>query len=168
MERVIFIGIDPGLSGAVASIDGNGGLISVQDVPTILVQRAKGKRHAYLEGAMLTLLRDISGDPLAHHVQVILENVHAMPGQGVTSMFTMGEGIGLWRMAIAALSLPLTRAEPTVWKREMGVAGSDKGKSVIRALQLFPTAAQHLTRVKDHGRAEALLLAEWGRRRDGR
>ena len=97
-----------------------------------------------------------------------------MPGQGVTSMFSMGMGFGIWLGILAALRIPVTRVEPLRWKKEMGIAGgAEKGASVVRALQLFP-ACRDLTRQYKrggvmldtylHGRADALLISDWGRR----
>lgn len=155
-----FLGIDPGLTGAVALIDGNGELLSMHDTPTLLVKGAKN-RHVYLEPAMITILE--SCKDTGNLLLVGIENVHAMPAQGVTSMFSMGMGFGLWLGMITTMRMPYTRVEPLAWKKKMGiVAKSDKNASIIRALQLFPSAS--LTRKKDHGRADALLLAEYARR----
>jgi crossover junction endodeoxyribonuclease RuvC len=95
-----------------------------------------------------------------------LEEVHAMPGQGVTSMFSMGKGSGLWEGIITALGMPLVRIPPQRWKKEMLAdgRGKDKQASIVRALELFPEAASHMARKKDEGRAEAILIAEYLRR----
>jgi len=96
--------------------------------------------------------------PQAH---VILEESQAMPGQGTRSMLTVGVGFGLWLGILAALTLPYTRVRPALWKRTLGL-GKDKEHARLRAMQLFPGA--DLRRKKDHGRAEALLLAWYGLR----
>jgi crossover junction endodeoxyribonuclease RuvC len=83
-----------------------------------------------------------------------------MPGQGVRSMFTCGLGLGVWLGVLAALKLPYTRVRSSVWKRALGL-GKDKEQARLKAMQLFPTAS--LRHKKDHGRAEALLLAWYGR-----
>ena len=82
-----------------------------------------------------------------------------MPGQGVSSTWTTGYGFGVWLGVLAALALPHTRVRPAIWKRAMGL-GKDKEQARLRAIQLFPSA--DLRRKKDHGRAEALLLAWYG------
>jgi crossover junction endodeoxyribonuclease RuvC len=156
----IYIGIDPGLSGAIAVIDEHGKVVSLNDTPTLAVKKGKGTKHVYVESAMATLLEG----GLRHDSIVILENVHAFPGQGVTSMFSLGVGVGIWRGIIAALKLPVEFVEPAVWKRAMGIpTGSDKSVSIVHAAQLFPGA--DLKRKKDHGRADALLIAEYSRRK---
>lgn len=156
----IYIGIDPGLSGAVVALDGGGRVISIQDVPTVHVRRGSKNRRAYVEAQMATLMRALAQQGSS---VVALENVHAMPKQGVTSMFSMGVGVGIWRGILATLFLPYELIEPAVWKRAMKIpAGGDKGSSVVRALQLFPRAAEQIG--KNHNRADALLLAEHLRR----
>jgi crossover junction endodeoxyribonuclease RuvC len=160
----IFIGIDPGLFGAVAGIDHRGNIISVQDTPIVKVKKSKGYKNTYIESQMATILNGLIEAAGATGCQVMLENVHAMPGQGVTAMFNMGVGLGLWRGIIATLRLPVTFVEPATWKKEVGILkGSDKGQSIVRAAQLFPKA--DLARKKDDGRADALLMAECLRRR---
>jgi hypothetical protein len=157
-----FLGIDPGLEGAVAALDAQGRVTLLEDTPTILVAKAKGKKHTYLDSQMAALLRPFT--MLKCPVIIALENVHAFPGQGVTSMFSLGTSLGLWRGIIAALGIPLEMVEPAKWKREMGIAtGSDKAASIVRALQIFPGADLRLK--KHHGRADSILLAEWLRRK---
>jgi crossover junction endodeoxyribonuclease RuvC len=84
-----------------------------------------------------------------------------MPGQGTRSMFTVGLGYGLWLGVLGALRIPYTAVRPAVWKRSIGPS-KDKEASRLRAQQLYPGA--DLRRKKDHGRAEALLLASYGLR----
>lgn len=158
-----FIGIDPGVTGAVAVIDENGGLVSLQDTPTIVVKKpGGGKRTAYVESQMAALL--LNGSTVGDHTLVTIENVHSMPKQGVSSSFNFGMGFGIWLGVCAAMRLPLERVEPTVWKKAMHLpAGSDKNTSVLLASRLFPSAS--LDRKKDDGRGDALLIAEFARRR---
>jgi Holliday junction resolvasome RuvABC endonuclease subunit len=160
---MIFVGIDPGLTGAVAAIDQRGQIRSISDTPTIAVRKNGKSRFVYLESNMAHCLRGIHAlrcDPLL----VCIENVHSMPKQGVASSFSFGMGFGIWLGIAAALELPIERLEPKVWKAAMGIApGSDKSTSIVRAKQLFPTADIHLA--KHHGRADALLIAEWLRRK---
>jgi hypothetical protein len=182
--KFCFVGVDPGLRGAVAALDEDGRLIFAQDTPIIEVKRGKTPkgnvktRHLYLPTAMADILvenlfdlddgprygpRDKTGAVASHDVIVGIESVHAMPGQGVTSMFSMGRGLGLWEGIVAALRLPVEMIDPVTWKRAMGIpAGSDKRASVELALRLFPSAP--IKRAQD-GRADAVLLAEFLRRK---
>lgn len=91
--------------------------------------------------------------------RVVLEERPAMPGQGTRSLFTVGVGFGVWPGVLAAWTVSHTRVRPAIWKRTLEL-GKDKEAARLRAQQLFPGA--NLRRKKDHGRAEALLLAWWG------
>lgn len=191
---MIYIGIDPGLNGALATIDDNyqetwmddrpsrdplspmedalfkaypTTKVSVFDTPTMEVESSGKVRNKYNLAAMAAMLRPYQGNP---EVLVVLENVHSMPSQGVSSSFSFGEGLGMWEGIIAAYGLPLEKPSPQRWKKEMMAdQGKDKDAARFRAIQLFPQMAEQLSRKKDDGRAEALLMAEYGRRiRKGR
>jgi crossover junction endodeoxyribonuclease RuvC len=159
----LHIGIDCGCTGAVAALDTKGRIVSLQDIPTVVVKTGKKSRTAYCDGPMATLIEAIvksaGGD-----VQVTIENLHAMPRTGSVGGFSQGMGLGLWLGILAVLRVPVTRVEPARWKKDLLIpAGADKNASIVRALQLFPSCAD-LDRKRDHNRAEALLIAEWGRR----
>lgn len=160
----LYIGIDPGLHGAVAVLQSNK-FIGVWDTPTTIVKRGKKKHTVYLPASMVEVLKRIAND-FGSSLTVGLEEVHAMPGQGVTSMFSMGRGSGLWEGIITALGMPLARITPQRWKKEMLAdgKGKDKQASIVRVLELFPETAPQLARKRDEGRAEAILIAEYLRR----
>jgi crossover junction endodeoxyribonuclease RuvC len=159
---VIYIGIDPGLNGAVAVIAEAGNPL-VFDTPTMVVSGVKEKR-VYNTAAMAVLLKPY-GRMGMRDTLVILENVHSMPKQGVASSFSFGQGLGMWQGIIAALGLPLEMPSPQRWKKEMlADQGKEKAAARFKAMQLFPAIAAQFARVKDDGRAEALLMAEYGRR----
>jgi crossover junction endodeoxyribonuclease RuvC len=162
----LFLGIDPGLSGAIALVDSRGEILQIQTTPTVVIKKGKGNRTIYVESSMVSILEACRTS--GNLVMTGLENVHAMPGQGVTSMFSMGQGFGLWLGIISALRMPYTRIEPMTWKKIMGIPSkSDKRESVVRALQLFPHANLMKTersRVECDGKADALLIAEYIRR----
>lgn len=158
------IGIDPGKDGAVAMLHG-GVLFDVLDTP--LVASSKGKR-AYDEYAMRELLDSYRKNVTTPDtLLVIIELVHAMPGQGVTSMFSMGEGLGLWRGLLVGLQIPYQLVTPQAWKKSIlaGFGLKDKNASFQVASRLYPQSLLTGPRggVKD-GRADAVCLAEYGRR----
>jgi crossover junction endodeoxyribonuclease RuvC len=161
---VIFLGLDPGLSGAVAvlSFRDPEPTVSFFDTPTAKVVKNGKNRSEYLIGEMANILR--SNTPVT---SAVLEKVGAMPGQGVTSMFTFGRGLGIWEGLLAALDIPYTLVAPVTWKKQLmgDMDKSSKDASRIRAVQLFPQASTSLARKKDDGRAEALLMAEYARRK---
>lgn len=163
---MIYIGIDPGLSGALAVIndgtsDWHSADIYVWDTPTALVEGEKTKRE-YLASAMAVLLKPYEN---RKDVLAILEHVHSMPKQGVASSFRFGEGKGLWEGILAAYCIPTELISPQRWKKAILVdMGQEKSASRFKAMALFPQLAEQLKLVKHDGRAEALLMAEYGRR----
>lgn len=159
----IWIGIDPGLSGAIAVIDANAGTLQFFDTPTVQVKSGRTVKNQMDPYAIITILRSFAE---AHaDVLVTLEKVGPMPGQGVTSMFNFGMGVGIWIGILAALKIPFQQVHPNTWKKlMMADMGKEKDASRIKAMQLFPQSAIELTRKKDHGRADALLLAAWAQR----
>lgn len=162
---MIFIGIDPGLSGAVAAIDDFGDCLYIGNTPTQKVTVSRKERTAYDIGAMAATLRGWADDP---HM-VVLEITTPMPRsknkRGAIGDFKMGEGIGVWQGILGALLMRYKTVHPAAWKRKMGLIGKGKGDSILLAKQLFPRVDLPLK--KDHGKAEALLLAEYGRREYG-
>ncbi len=146
------IGIDPGKSGAIAFIFGK----NISQFHTPLV----GKEYDVSQ-----MVKIITGSDTyrLENAFCVIEKVHAMPGQGVVSMFTFGYGFGLWVGIIASLRIPYILVAPQTWKKEMlKDTNRDKGASIIMAEQLFPDFRCKFK--KDEALAEALLLAEYGRR----
>ena len=150
-----FIGIDPGATGAVCSLTSDGE-IKFLDCPVIKIS-GKNRPNATL---MATGLKEF----VTINTHLIIENVHAMPKQGVSSTFNFGMGFGIWLGIIAAIGIPMEFTTPQAWKKSYGL-GSDKESARAKALELFPCQANNLKLKKHHGRAEALLLAEYLRRR---
>lgn len=141
------IGIDPGISGAVAFYYTTfPHLIAVEDVPTV----GKEVDAAELARRIVTM-----GPVLA-----VIEAVHSMPKQGVSSVFTFGQAFGTVLGVIAALNVPVQRVTPSVWKKHFRL-DSDKERARALAIQMWPSCPG-FARKKDHGRAEAALLAKYG------
>jgi crossover junction endodeoxyribonuclease RuvC len=128
----------------------------------MIVSGVKDKR-VYNTAAMAAVLKPWS--TIAEKVLVVLESVHSMPKQGVASSFSFGQGLGMWQGIIAAFGMALEMPSPQRWKKAMlADQGKDKDASRFKAIQLFPSLTSQLSRKKDDGRAEALLLGEYGRR----
>jgi crossover junction endodeoxyribonuclease RuvC len=138
----------------VPVVDPAGAFVAVHDTPTLTLRVARGVKQTYDVPGMVALVAPYAGAGL----HVIIEQSQAMPGQGTRSMFTCGYGYGLWVGIFSALQVPYTPVRPAVWKKAFSL-GKDKEQSRLRAQQLFPAA--DLRRKRDHGRAEALLLAHW-------
>lgn len=154
-ERV-FIGIDPGLDGAVCVLAGSEARFF--DTPT-----AKGTtKRDYLIYEMADFLKPYAG------AKAYLEAVSGRPGQGTASARSVGRGSGIWEGILAAHGIALEIVQPAVWKRSLGLLGADKDASRAKAQSLYPEALALLQRKKDADRAEALLLAEYGRRKAGK
>ena len=144
------LAIDPGLGGALACYNDELFALAVVDMPTL---KTKTRQHI-AEAELVRIIR-----AYAPHVAVI-EQVHALPKQGVTSTFNFGLGYGLARGILAALEIPVTFLTPPVWRRIAQVQGlaGDKAASRLRAMQLFPKEAHLFSKARDHGRAEAALI----------
>lgn len=157
---MVWIGVDPGLSGAVAFIP-EAGEARVFSTPTLYVSTGKSQRRHYHLAEMYRLFDQYSDESVK---LVTLEIQQAFPGQGVTSTFSIGYGYGLWHMFFSLKGWPLELARPAKWKKEFGLS-SDKGRSLLRANELFPHLSAEIRVKDDAGRAEALLLAEYARRK---
>lgn len=139
---MLIIGIDPGKSGGVAWMYSNALIplaAKMPDTPHELVDLLRGN--------------DLSD------AKCYLEKVHAMPGQGVTSMFTFGQGVGQIEGVLAALAIPFEWVTPQKWQGAMSCkTGGDKNVSKRKALELFPGTKW------THATADAALICEYGRR----
>lgn len=141
------MGVDPGLSGAIAFyFQGHPALIAAEDVPV-----AGGEIDA---ATLAQRIRQMS--PTC----TVIELVGAMPKQGVSSTFRFGVAFGVIRGVVSALGIPTHLVAPTRWKKHFRLP-ADKEAARALALRLWPTS-QHFSRKKDHGRAEAALLAKYG------
>jgi crossover junction endodeoxyribonuclease RuvC len=151
----VYIGIDPGFTGAVAFYWPAENHIEVYDMP--VYKNAKGKTELNLY-ELHDILNPESDEP---HIAIV-EQVSAMRGQGVTSMFRFGQAYGATQMAVAAHKIPMEFVTPAKWKGFMGLS-RDKAVSRSLASQRFPKQADLFKRAKDDGRAEAALLALYGK-----
>lgn len=171
----LFVGIDCGLDGAIAVISDDE--VAFFDTPTLAT--GHGNRRAYDVGRMASILRGFTIDPTENITvkMIALETQQAMPPvlrgrrQGTTSSFTTGVGFGAWQGVIAGVGYPFELVHPLRWKKAMMPnAPKEKDASVLFASRLFPKWADKLTTERGralHGRADALLLAEYMRRQSG-
>lgn len=147
------LGIDPGLSGAIALIDA-GQYVECWDMPTM--GRGTGNKQQINAAQVAKILRECPP------CQAFIELVGAMPGQGVSSMFNFGKAAGAVMGALAALQFPMMEVTPQRWKKEFGLIGKEKDAARTHAQLLMPTAPLSLK--KHCGRADALLVALYGYR----
>ena len=151
-----FIGIDPGKSGAIAILDGQGNIVSISDMPVVGNQ---------VSGTLLCDIVDaaaITADPLEWTVDVmaIVEQVHSMPKQGVASSFDFGKSYGIVLGVLEGARIRTEHVSPQRWKKAMHLT-ADKELCRRRAINVWPNDADLFKRKKDSDRAEAALLALW-------
>lgn len=151
---MIHIGIDPGLSGAIAVLFASGEP-ELRDMPVM----GEGRSAQINAAELADLLREWTcGRP----AQATIERAHAMPRQGVGSTFAYGRAFGAIEGVCAAVGISVVHVSASVWKRALGIP-ADKDAARARAVLRMPQLVEHLRLKKHHGRAEALLLALYGR-----
>lgn len=154
------LGIDPGLTGAIAATDTRAGTLEIHDMPTMLHGVARTARQVIDEGTVLALFQLYAG---MGYRDAVLESVGGLPGQSAPAAFNFGRGYGVLRMGLTAAGIALHPAAPATWKQHMRVP-KDKKAARQRASELLPTHAHLWPLVKHDGRAEAALLALYGER----
>jgi crossover junction endodeoxyribonuclease RuvC len=148
----VIVGVDPGLTGALALVTRDGELVDVVDMPVM-----RGCVYGALICEALNGWTRSCGD-LSH---AVVEQQQAMPKQGVSSSFRTGMNYGVILGAFGAMRLPVEHVTAAKWKRDLGL-GASKDASRARAVELWPEHADRFKRVKDDGRAEAALIGLWG------
>lgn len=151
----LVIGIDPGLHGAVAVHDGER-IVALEDIPVVQFSHARIKHR--VDGALLAKLLE---PYVADCRLAVVERVSARPGEAASSSFCFGYTSGCILGVLGALRVPVALPMPVTWKRAMKL-GKDKNLSRARAIEMYPDIAGKLSRVKDHDRAESVLLAAYG------
>ena len=152
------IGIDPGLSGGIAILDDHK-IYDIFDMP-IMSEGKKNKNQ--LNSAQLVNI--INKHVLKNEdTLVIVEQVSAMPGQGVTSMFNFGQTFGSIKGICAALRLPIFYVRPAKWKKHFELINSSKDASRTKVIEMYPTISWRLAKKKDVNKADAILIARYFR-----
>ena len=148
-----WIGIDPGQTGGLACVEPDGSLRWAMPMPAISGE-VMGQQLAHILEHAATI----------QHIKVIIEQVHSMPGQGVSSTFKFGKNFGIAIGVVNALHLPLERVTPQKWKQQFQLTGKDKDASRHKATELWPSMAARWKLKKDNGLSDAALIAEHARR----
>ena len=150
------VGIDPGLNGAIAILQDKK-VLSIIDMP-VMADGKKNKRQ--LNNAQLAeILRNNTSDD--DEISVVVEQVNAMPGQGVTSMFNFGQTFGAIKGVCAALKLPIFFVRPSKWKKYFELINSSKDSSRTKAIEMYPYLSDQLTKKKDVNKSDAILIARF-------
>ena len=152
------IGIDPGLSGAIAVLD-DLKIFDLFDMP-IMPEGKKNKNQLNSAQLVNIIKKNLipSGDTF-----LIVEQVSAMPGQGVTSMFNFGQTFGSIKGICAALNLPIFFVRPAKWKKHFDLINSSKDASRTKVIEMYPSISPRLSKKKDVNKADAILIARYFR-----
>ena len=150
------IGIDPGLSGAIVILEENK-VLGMFDMP-VMAEGKKNKRQ--LNSAQLV---NIINEHIKKNeeIAVVVEQVNAMPGQGVTSMFNFGQTFGAIKGVCAALELPIFFVRPSKWKKHFELINSSKDSSRTKVIEMYPSLSSQLSKKKDVNKSDAILIARF-------
>ena len=155
---MLIIGIDPGLSGSICFLE-DGKILDVIEMPT-MAEGKKNKRQvngSQIYNEFLKRTHKIE----KHNIKVIIEQVSAMPGQGVTSMFNFGQSFGILKGICSAMQLPMYFVRPAKWKKYFNLINSEKDASRTKAIEIFPYFSSQLSKKKDSNKADAILIASF-------
>ena len=155
---MLIIGIDPGISGSICFFQ-DGKIIDVVEMPT-MTEGKKNKKQ--VNGSQI--FNEISEKIKKldkKEIKVVIEQVSAMPGQGVTSMFNFGQSFGILKGICSAMQLPMYFVRPVKWKKYFNLINSEKDASRTRAIEVFPYFSGQLSRKKDSNKADAILIASF-------
>ena len=154
---MLIIGIDPGISGSICFFE-DGKILEVIEMP-VMTEGKKNKKQ--VNGAQIynEFLKRINRKD--HEIRVVIEQVSAMPGQGVTSMFNFGQSFGILKGICSAMQLPMFFVRPAKWKKYFNLINSQKDASRTRAIEIFPYFSTQLSKKKDSNKADAILIASF-------
>ena len=155
---MLIIGIDPGISGSICFFE-DGKILEVIEMP-VMTEGKKNKKQvngAQIYNEFLKRINKKKDD----EVRVVIEQVSAMPGQGVTSMFNFGQSFGILKGICSAMQLPMFFVRPAKWKKYFNLINSQKDASRTRAIEMFPYFSSQLSRKKDSNKADAILIASF-------
>ena len=155
---MLIIGIDPGISGSICFFQ-DGKINDVVEMPT-MTEGKKNKKQ--VNGSQI--FNEISARIKKlnkNDIKVVIEQVSAMPGQGVTSMFNFGQSFGILKGICSAMQLPMYFVRPAKWKKYFNLINSEKDASRTKAIEIFPYYSSNLSKKKDSNKADAILIASY-------
>jgi crossover junction endodeoxyribonuclease RuvC len=155
---MLIIGIDPGISGSICFLQ-DGKIVEVVEMPT-MTEGKKNKKQvngSQIVNEILEKIKELD----KREIKVVIEQVSAMPGQGVTSMFNFGQSFGILKGICSSMQLPMYFVRPAKWKKYFNLINSEKDASRTRAIEIFPYFSKQLSRKKDSNKADAILIASF-------
>ena len=155
---MLIVGIDPGISGAICFFK-KGTIVEVIEMPTMAVGKKNKKQvnGAQISNEIIGRIKNIE----KKDIKVIIEQVAAMPGQGVTSMFNFGQSFGVLKGICSALQLSMYFVRPAKWKKYYNLINSEKDASRTKAIEVFPYFSSQLAKKKDANKADAILISNY-------
>ena len=154
---MLIIGIDPGISGSICFFK-DGRILEVIEMP-VMTEGKKNKKQ--VNGAQIYNEISKRVNQTDNQTRVVIEQVSAMPGQGVTSMFNFGQSFGILKGICSAMQLPVFFVRPAKWKKYFNLINSEKDASRTRAIEIFPYFSSNLSKKKDSNKADAILIASY-------
>ncbi len=155
---MLIIGIDPGISGSICFFE-DGIIKDVIEMPT-MTDGKKNKKQVNGSQIFNEISERIKKTD-NRNIKVVIEQVSAMPGQGVTSMFNFGQSFGILKGICSAMRLSMYFVRPAKWKKYFNLINSEKDASRTRAIEIFPYFSTELSRKKDSNKADAILIASF-------
>ena len=155
---MLIIGIDPGISGSICFFQ-DGKIVDVVEMPT-MTEGKKNKKQVNGSQIFNEISEKIKNLD-KKEIKVVIEQVSAMPGQGVTSMFNFGQSFGILKGICSAMQLPMYFVRPAKWKKYFNLINSEKDASRTSAIEVFPYFSGQLSRKKDSNKADAILIASF-------
>ena len=155
---MLIIGIDPGISGSICFLQ-DGKIVDVVEMPT-MTEGKKNKKQvngSQIVNEISEKIKELD----KREIKVVIEQVSAMPGQGVTSMFNFGQSFGILKGICSSMQLPMYFVRPAKWKKYFNLINSEKDASRTRAIEVFPYFSGQLSRKKDSNKADAILIASF-------
>ena len=155
---MIIIGIDPGISGSICFFE-DGKVTDIVEMPN-MADGKKNKRQvngAQIYNEISLRIKNFQKED----IKVVIEQVSAMPGQGVTSMFNFGQSFGVLKGVCSAMQLPMYFVRPAKWKKYFNLINTKKDASRTKAIEIFPYISAQLSKKKDSNKADAILLASF-------
>ena len=155
---MLIIGMDPGISGAICFFE-NGEVKEIIDIPN-MADGKKNKRQINGPQVYNEISSRIKNIP-KKEIVVVIEQVSAMPGQGVTSMFNFGQSFGVLKGICSAMQLSMRFIRPAKWKKYFGLIKTEKDASRTKVIEIFPYISSQLSRKKDSNKADAILISSF-------
>ena len=155
---MLILGIDPGISGSLCFFE-EGKIIDIIEMPNMAAGK-KNKRQvngAQIYNEISLRIKNFQKE----NIKVVIEQVSAMPGQGVTSMFNFGQSFGVLKGICSAMQLPMYFVRPAKWKKYFNLINTKKDASRTKAIEIFPYISAQLSKKKDSNKADAILLASF-------